>query len=263
MSRRGLGSTASPRGRTSRCSAASAVSSPPSPRCFGTRASRSRWLTWVACSGCRRWSMSWPGSGCSTTRAATSPWPGSSWGPAGGAGIATSRRRRSGRSGVMRELETAGTRAAAGARRNLLNLIDHVAAFAPVEGEATLSTLVAYLDAAEETEDDLEPAQPSEANTVKLLTVHKAKGLEWPVVFVPGLATGPRSGIFPDLKGQAGPGTRPDVLPFELRGDADVFPAYEGNIKAFRDALGERAIEDERRLCYVALTRARDALVVS
>jgi DNA helicase II / ATP-dependent DNA helicase PcrA len=167
------------------------------------------------------------------------------------------------RSGAMRELEAAGTPAAAGARRNLLNLIDHVAAFAPVEGEATLSTLVAYLDAAEETEDDLEPAQPSEANTVKLLTVHKAKGLEWPVVFVPGLATGPRSGIFPDLKRQAVPVTRPDVLPFELRGDADVLPAYEGNIKAFRDALGERALEDERRLCYVALTRARDVLVAS
>jgi DNA helicase-2/ATP-dependent DNA helicase PcrA len=168
------------------------------------------------------------------------------------------------RSGVLRELEAAATPAAAGVKLNLLNFIDHVAAFAPVQGEASLSTLVAYLDVAEETEDELEPAQPSEANTVKLLTIHKAKGLEWPVVFVPGMATcGFKSMIFPDTSRQPNPVTQPATLPFELRGDADVLPRYEGNIKAFRAALTERGMEEERRLCYVALTRARDLLVAS
>jgi DNA helicase-2/ATP-dependent DNA helicase PcrA len=167
------------------------------------------------------------------------------------------------RSGVLRELEASGEPAAEGVRLNLLNFIDHVAAFAPVEGEASLTTLVAYLDIAEETEDELEPSQPSEANTVKLLTVHKAKGLEWPVVFVPGMAVGPRSMLFPDTSRQPNPVRQYGTLPFELRGDKDVLPMYEGNIAAFRQALTERGLEEERRLCYVALTRARDLLVVS
>ena len=170
------------------------------------------------------------------------------------------------RSGVMRELEASSQEAALGARRNLLNLIQHVSSFSPVDGEASLSTLIAYLDAAEETEDELEPAQPSEANTVKLLTIHKAKGLEWPVVFVPGLAEHDKwwqSSIFPDVGRQANPLTQASTLPFELRGDRDVLPQYEGDIKSFRKALTERGLEEERRLCYVALTRAQQLLVTS
>ncbi|HEX2024838.1 MAG TPA: ATP-dependent helicase, partial [Actinomycetota bacterium] len=169
-------------------------------------------------------------------------------------------------SGLLPELETSTDPAATGARRNLLNLIQHVSSFSPVHGEASLSTLISYLDTAEETEDDLEPAQPSEANTVKLLTIHKAKGLEWPVVFVPGLAEHPRyssSSIFPDVSRQPNPLTQASTLPFDLRGDRDVLPQFEGDIKAFRAALKDRGMEEERRLCYVALTRARDLLVAS
>jgi DNA helicase-2/ATP-dependent DNA helicase PcrA len=166
-------------------------------------------------------------------------------------------------SGLMRELEASTSKAAPGAKRNLLNLVQHVSAFSPVEGAASLSTLIEYLDAAEETEDELEPVQVSEANTVKLLTIHKAKGLEWPVVFVPGLATGPRSSIFPDTSRQANPVTQAARIPFELRGDAEVLPRYEGNLDSFKVELRSRGEEEERRLCYVALTRARDELVVS
>jgi DNA helicase-2/ATP-dependent DNA helicase PcrA len=170
------------------------------------------------------------------------------------------------RTGLWGELEASTADAALGARRNILNLIQHISAFSPIEGEASLSTLISYLDTAEETEDELEPAQPSEADTVKLLTIHKAKGLEWPVVFVPGLADNSgkwRTAIFPDVSRQPNPLTQAATMPFELRGDADVLPRYEGNVKDFKQLLKERGLEEERRLCYVALTRARDLLVVS
>ncbi len=170
------------------------------------------------------------------------------------------------RSGLLRELEASTQETAQGARQNLLNLLQFVSNFAPVDGEATLSTLVRYLDAAEATEEDLEASQPSEANTVKLLTIHKAKGLEWDVVFVPGMAEHtrwPQSSYFPDVSRQPNPLRQPATLPFELRGDADVLPGFEGDIKAFRKQLTERGLEEERRLCYVALTRARDLLVTS
>ncbi|MBI4260881.1 MAG: ATP-dependent helicase [Actinobacteria bacterium] len=170
------------------------------------------------------------------------------------------------RTGLMRELESRPDAAGVSARRNLLNLIDQVAAFSPVDAEATLSTLVSWLDMAEEAEDEFEPAQPSEENTVKLLTIHKAKGLEWPAVFVPGLAEHRKwanSSIFPDTSRQPNPVTQAGTLPFELRGDAEVLPAYRGKLRPFKDELKERGLEEERRLCYVALTRARDLLVVS
>ena len=80
---------------------------------------------------------------------------------------------------------------------------------------------------------------------------------------MPGLADGNRSAIFPDVSRQPNPVTRPETLPFDFRGDRDVLPQYDGNIKKFREVLKERALEEERRLCYVALTRARQLLVVS
>jgi ATP-dependent DNA helicase UvrD/PcrA len=167
------------------------------------------------------------------------------------------------RSGLMRELEASSSGTALSGRRNLLNFVGSVSAFAPVEGEATLSTLVSYLDAAEEAEEDFEQVQLSDDDTVKMLTIHKAKGLEWDAVFVPGLATSKRSEFFPDTKRQPNPVTRAETMPFDLRGDADVLPQYDGNITKFREKLRERGLEEERRLCYVALTRARELLVCS
>lgn len=77
-------------------------------------------------------------------------------------------------------------------------------------------------------------------NAVDLMTVHRAKGLEWPVVFVPSMTTN----RFPSPKTG-----RPDDWPVPR----DQFDAarYEGT-----DG-------DERRLFYVAMTRARDWLSVS
>jgi DNA helicase-2/ATP-dependent DNA helicase PcrA len=75
------------------------------------------------------------------------------------------------------------------------------------------------------------------------MTVHRSKGLEWPVVFLPALV-GRR---FPSQKtGTARQWLLPDsVFPAEMR------RRYEGSDT------------EERRLFYVAVTRARDALYLS
>jgi DNA helicase-2/ATP-dependent DNA helicase PcrA len=70
-----------------------------------------------------------------------------------------------------------------------------------------------------------QPEEGEDAGVVTLMTLHTAKGLEFPVVFVTGL----EDGVFPHMR-----------------------------------ALGDRSeLEEERRLAYVGLTRARERLYVS
>lgn len=165
--------------------------------------------------------------------------------------------------GLMRELDASPSPAAASARRNLANFLDRVAAFKPLDGEPTLGALVEWLDAIESADEEIEASQPTEDDAVKLMTIHTAKGLEFDLVFVPGLARGKSSHIFPDTSRQSNPATSPKNLPFELRGDAEALPKFMGNLSQFTEQLKMRAHEEERRLLYVAVTRARKRLVCS
>ena len=56
--------------------------------------------------------------------------------------------------------------------------------------EPTLGAFLAYLTAAEAEEFGLEAGRVGDTDSVKLATVHAAKGLQWAAVFVPGLSAG-------------------------------------------------------------------------
>src|SRR2546428_7166014 len=103
------------------------------------------------------------------------------------------------------------------------------------------------------------PVQPSAEDSVKVMTIHQAKGLEFDTVFVPGLATD----LLPDMKIQQNPAERGYSLDFELRGDHRILPAFHGNLSQFRTALRAQEGIEERRTCYVGLTRARRRLFVT
>jgi DNA helicase-2/ATP-dependent DNA helicase PcrA len=171
------------------------------------------------------------------------------------------------RTGVWAELEASSDRRALSARQNLATFLDRVAEFAPVEGDPSLPAFLAYLDAVEEAVEPVEATQPAPADSVKLMTVHMAKGLEFPMVVVAGLAAGskedgsPKHGIFPDVR--ISDPRRAQGFPYELREDAGHLPRFAGNSRAFQAALAERALEDERRLFYVACTRAKRLLVLT
>ena len=171
-------------------------------------------------------------------------------------------------SGIADALAASPTRGASAGRQNLANLLDQVAAFSPLEGEATLRSLLAFLDAAEEADETLESSQPAAADSVKLMTVHAAKGLEFECVFVPSVASSTNSkgdyvySVFPDNR-MSNPMTSHAQLPYQVREDACHLPAFDGNSSRFAQAVKERVAEDERRLLYVATTRAKQHLGVT
>ena len=127
--------------------------------------------------------------------------------------------------------------------------------------EPTLGGFLAYLAAAQQEEFGLETGRVGESDSVKLLTVHAAKGLQWPAVFVPGLAVGERSQVFPARPRVSTRWTEnPRLIPFGLRGDAGDLPELLGldasSLDSFSEACSARDLAEERRLMYVAATRA-------
>ena len=165
------------------------------------------------------------------------------------------------RIGLLAELDASlDTHVALATKRNLAAFLDEVHEFSPLEGELTLRAFLDYIQAVEEADrPEWSPVQPSAEDTVKVMTVHQAKGLEFDNVFVPGLA----KGLLPDMTVQQNPAERGYSLDFELRGDAAILPNMDkvkNNIKAFWFALRDQEVIEERRTCYVALTRARKRL---
>jgi DNA helicase II / ATP-dependent DNA helicase PcrA len=147
------------------------------------------------------------------------------------------------------------------ARADLDAFTDVAATFAGDQPEPTLGAFLAYLAAAQQEEFGLETGRVGESDTVKLLTVHAAKGLQWPAVFVPGLAAGERSQVFPARPRVSTRWTdNARLIPYRLRGDvADLpdLPSLEADaLEAFTAACAARDLAEERRLGYVAATRA-------
>lgn len=165
--------------------------------------------------------------------------------------------------GIDVELASSVSPAAAARRENLDLFVQAVSEFQAVDGQVTLAALLAWLEAEDEFGQGLDVATPSEADSVKLLTVHRAKGLEWDAVFLVGVT----EQKFPTNRGRSSWLTVPYAMPVALRGDARDLPQLVGHtpedIAARARAAKEHEALEELRLGYVAWTRARHQLVVS
>lgn len=157
-------------------------------------------------------------------------------------------------------------------------------AFSADSDAPTLTGFLEWLDAAEEHEDAMSaPEVEPSPGAVQLLTVHAAKGLEWDVVAVPGMDEqvfpSYTSAVKDDLRvAETGWMGSASTFPFPLRADAGDLPPFTvgdldpaatdkplltETMTAYKEALGRQSLREERRLAYVAFTRARHELLLT
>ncbi len=144
-------------------------------------------------------------------------------------------------SGWLKRLAETETVAAEGTLSNIARFFDIVRAQSSLLADDRAVFFARHLQTLIQAGDDPPTADiDPDADAVAVMTVHKAKGREFPVVYLPGLV----SGRFPAIG-------RREPLPLPLELVNETLPE------------GDYQLQEERRLFYVGMTRARDELVLS
>lgn len=154
-------------------------------------------------------------------------------------------------------------------RVNLDAFADVVREYCRNAPRVELAGFLMWLEQAAEKEKGLPlPSEDADPQAVQLLTIHASKGLEWDTVAVMSL----NEGVFPGAKSDRW--TSGDkALPWPLRGDSGDLPQWDTDQPAlkelieaesiFKDRVDDHHIAEERRLAYVAVTRAKSLLICS
>ncbi|MGF1618415.1 MAG: ATP-dependent helicase [Acidimicrobiia bacterium] len=146
------------------------------------------------------------------------------------------------------------------ARLNLYRLLDMTEDWSPLRGRSSLPAFLDYIEAmAEEPAEELDAARLSGEDAVTLVTVHRAKGLEWDIVAIPAVTDGNfpgRSQMHPD------PATKADVVPIEFRVD-ERYRDLPEDAEERKEYFRKENMMQEWRVAYVAATRAKSHLMVS
>ncbi|BDV30987.1 ATP-dependent DNA helicase [Microbacterium terricola] len=158
------------------------------------------------------------------------------------------------------------------ATAQLRAFVDELHGFLAADESGSVANLLAWLDHAEQLDEFAPRTEPPEPDVVQLLTIHGSKGLEWDAVAVVRLVKDELPSAPRDTKGWLGFG----VLPYAFRGDASWLPVFawdahasptqqalKSALDAFVEANRGRQLDEDRRLAYVAVTRARDHLLLS
>ncbi len=141
-------------------------------------------------------------------------------------------------------------------RENLMKLFDKAVAFSTTSFSG-ISSFVSYIEKLNEYKSDEGEADAGGSeDAVRIMTIHKSKGLEFPVVFVIGL----------------GNRFHNSLDPVELDGDQDISMPYidvaahkkreTAHLAMLRSKKADRELGESIRVLYVALTRAKEKLIL-
>ncbi|WP_243718259.1 ATP-dependent DNA helicase [Actinomadura sp. 7K534] len=160
----------------------------------------------------------------------------------------------SGQADVLLEQSAKGGTRGAAADRDLdavVALFDHAARFVDRLPQAGPELFVDNI-ASQEIAGDTLAEQAPQGEAVRILTAHRSKGLEWDVVVVAGV----QEGVWPDLR------LRGSLLGVEEMVEHAAGSEADGEAVAGA-SMAAKMLDEERRLFYVAVTRARRRLVVT
>jgi ATP-dependent helicase/nuclease subunit A len=149
-------------------------------------------------------------------------------------------------------------------RANLLKLHDRAIqfeGFASSAGNPSLGRFVEFIEKLREAGQDWAPAEPEAAvgDAVRILSVHKSKGLEFPVVFLAELESRfNKRDVHADCLADT-----EDALGLRI-----IDPESNSKLRSLaHEVIAERklatALAEEMRILYVATTRARDRLILT
>ncbi|MFB2556614.1 UvrD-helicase domain-containing protein [Herbiconiux liangxiaofengii] len=171
---------------------------------------------------------------------------------------------------LLLDIEVLASPHAAAGRASLDAFSEQLTSFLTLDPTAGLGDFLSWLEEAEK-RDRLEPrTEEPEPGTVQILTIHGAKGLEWDVVAIPRMVEGELPGDPRSNRGWLSFGE----LPFDFRGDSaelprlawqgiDVQKEFKPALDAFLGANADQYAAEQRRLIYVAVTRAREMLLLT
>jgi len=149
-------------------------------------------------------------------------------------------------------------------RANLLKLHDRAIqfeGFASSAGVASLKRFVEFIERLEEIGQDWAPAEPEAAagNAVRILSVHKSKGLEFPVVFLAEVESGfNQKDIQSDVLADAD-----DTLGVQIIDRASNSKLSSLAHQVIAEQKLAKSLAEEMRILYVATTRAKDRLILT
>ncbi|MCS5734185.1 ATP-dependent DNA helicase [Herbiconiux daphne] len=171
---------------------------------------------------------------------------------------------------LLLDIEVLASPHATAGRASLDAFEEQLTSFLALDPTAGLGDFLSWLEEAEK-RDRLEPrTEEPEPGTVQILTIHGAKGLEWDVVAIPRMVESELPGDPRSNLGWLSFGE----LPFDFRGDAAELPSlawrsieaqcdFKPALDAFKAANADHYAAEQRRLIYVAVTRARVNLLLS
>lgn len=156
------------------------------------------------------------------------------------------------------------------ARANLMRLQGEARAFAGATVEALanggfhgfgIPTFLAWLQARRESDDKQPEPRVLEENAIRLMTWHSAKGREWPVVAMCGLDQEVKARL---PHGAVGYSDFTEMTRLLERARIEFSPEFAApeTRERFMAPLQEAAVQEAKRLLYVALTRAREKLIL-